>query len=230
MPSTARTAFVRKSLAAFILAGAALLPSFGLSRQAEAQMITRFGSLLVAVGTDSHDDIYVYERQMYGWYDYANGVYHPGGTYLAVWMMENSGRTHFYQVEKRLISSISVNADAGDDYVSITTDLDSWINAGTGEDTVHGGEGNDIIYAGGTYAADFMYGHGGRDTIHAGYNRSGRSFVPYAIMYGGSGLDTYIYNNADRIVDTNINGQGWFIQADFTFNSGPNAGMHQVSE
>ena len=83
------------------------------------------------------------------------------------------------------VNTIIINANGGNDNVSIATDItkNATINGGSGNDTLRGGDGNERLNGEG--GNDRINGRGGRDTLS-----------------GGSGLDTADYTN--RSADLNV--------------------------
>ncbi|WP_310619619.1 calcium-binding protein [Flexibacterium corallicola] len=79
----------------------------------------------------------------------------------------------------------TINAGSGDDLIYGGFGDDS-ISAGNGDDTIYGGDGDDWISAG--RGSDTIYGGDGNDYIHVG-ERTGSDIDT---VYGGAGADTII--------------------------------------
>ena len=214
-----------RSMRGVFVAVVACAPLFLSLGEASAQSATMSRSTLVVNGSGESEHIYVYEREMSAWFDLRTGRFHPGGTHLAVWIVRQGRTSVFRTFPKSSVGSLMILARAGNDFVSVDTDVNASIDGGEGVDTIHGGDGDDFIFAGRHAVIDTLYGHGGRDTLLAGRNANS-----HADMYGGPGADTYIYGWNDWIYDDCVSGFGWSIRPDFTHESGPNRGLHQVSE
>jgi hypothetical protein len=94
----------------------------------------------------------------------------------------NGGDDRYFGNAGLGVSNISLGV--GNDRAWVVTSGGSNVDAGPGNDVVHGGPGPDVIYGGNTLrgGVDILYGHGGQDTL-AKYG-SGR-----AILNGGPGSD-----------------------------------------
>lgn len=105
------------------------------------------------------------------------------------------------------VSSIHVLALGGDDQIDIASDvyLPAWVQAGDGNDTIHGGSGDDTFEGGS--GTDTIYGGAGNDIIHGGldndslYGDAGNDRI-YGdegndSSNGGAGDDEYVYTTAD---------------------------------
>lgn len=115
-----------------------------------------------------------------------------------------------------------INAQGGDDRITLESDANDTVHAGSGNDTVDGGGGDDKLYGGsgddtlnGGYGDDSLYGGTGRDTINGGYGNdvlSGGSGDDQLAggenndtLNGGSGFDTLFGGNG---IDTLLGGTG----------------------
>lgn len=115
-------------------------------------------------------------------------------------------------VPARRVRSIEIDALGGDDVVTVweTLTADTDIDAGAGNDIVHGGSGNDDIDGG--PGNDTLYGHAGRDELEGGegsdriLGASGRDTLEGGpgqdVLIGGSGGDAFDErDSASEIVD-----------------------------
>lgn len=115
-------------------------------------------------------------------------------------------------VPARRVREIDVEALGGDDVVTLWANLTASgdIDAGAGNDIVHGGSGNDDIDGG--LGNDTLYGNAGRDDLDGeeGNDRvvggSGRDTIEGGLgvdaLIGGSGGDLFdIDDDASEIVD-----------------------------
>ncbi len=204
----------------------------------------KYGAWLIN-GTGGRDRIVVYTtnawhvRKQTGWkikgtFESLNSL-----SWLGVDFTDSTGKliyTNF--IPKAQVNYIVVDSKAGNDTIVISTDVDAWIETGSGEDFVSGGDGNDYIEN--TSGFGDIRGRGGNDTLVGNivdiYNKpSGGLLAPRTFMYGGIGTDTYIYNGQDWIEDT-VNGDrinyawdGWVTPAELTWGTGRYKGMNQVT-
>lgn len=71
--------------------------------------------------------------------------------------------------------------------------LPTYVNAGTGNDTVYGGSGDDVLYGGS--GADSLLGGAGNDSLFGGeLSKTDR-------LRGGSGADRFLRQNGDLVFD-----------------------------
>ena len=83
-----------------------------------------------------------------------------------------------------LESRVDIQAEAGDDEVTVLGQVRSVISGGDGHDTISGGEYHDVIR--GDAGADLILGNGGNDVVEGG---SGQD-----VIYGGQGRDILLGN------------------------------------
>jgi len=95
-------------------------------------------------------------------------------------------------------SSVTVNAGAGDDSV-LGTDGDDVIYGGIGSDTIRGAEGDDEVY--GEDGNDQIYGNDGADTLYGGDGVDSLfGEIGDDVVYGGAGDDTVEGNEGNDIL------------------------------
>lgn len=212
---------------------AAVISGLFISSHAHAQDIDRNGPLLYVRGHAGQDHIQVYERHYWGYYDRTKHQFVPGGTYVVAHVKDRFGKTLAYRTtEKSGLSIIKVWCFEGDDYVSLETDIDAEIDGGAGADELHGGDGDDEIDAGPYAEEDLLFGHLGDDHLIAGRPAD---FVTIALfanitwLYGGPGKDQFTYKDLDYLeLEPGIPALG--LTPDFSWRSGPFAGMHTYFE
>jgi len=101
------------------------------------------------------------------------------------------------------VRHLKISGGAGDDTITVDENVqfDLTIDAGAGNDVVHGGAGNDSILGGD--GSDELYGHDGKDRINAnGASSSGRgdSESDTNLIDGGEGNDALFGNHGEDFV------------------------------
>lgn len=108
--------------------------------------------------------------------------------------LANGSSSHtFYETSAQYI-----NAQGGDDTITLTSDADDIVHAGSGHDKVDGGVGNDKLYGGsgddhliGNFGNDTLSGGSGFDTLDCGFgNDSASGGSGDDDLYGDAGNDT----------------------------------------
>jgi len=102
----------------------------------------------------------------------------------------------------RLASIENVELGGGDDILDMTSNLYTYNT----DMTVHGGEGDDVVWT--TLGNDTLYGEAGADRMHAG--DGGDTLVGGAgddVLHGGDGSDLFLFSEGDG-ADTIDGGAG----------------------
>jgi Ca2+-binding RTX toxin-like protein len=127
------------------------------------------------------------------------------------------GRKTDFRFDRKHISKIEVDAESGDDFVSIdesngvfTETIATTIDGGEGNDTIAGGTGNETLLGGD--GNDTIDGNGGSDTALLGAGDDTFVWDPgdgSDTIEGQDGVDTMLFNgaNANERVGLSANGQ-----------------------
>jgi Ca2+-binding RTX toxin-like protein len=94
------------------------------------------------------------------------------------------------------VSSVQASLGAGNDIFAVTdsppTSVSSIIDGGKGADDLHGGRGDDVLYAGDDHDPDALDGGGGEDVLYGVNIFHPRKASGAATMHGGPGSDLLI--------------------------------------
>ena len=192
----------------------AVLGSSSVNHVHAVQVRLASGTLTIR-GENFEEDIYVYERM--GQATYGGGRYTYRATYIYVWIKDSKGKWLAYEsFLKSDIDRIKIEARGGDDFVEVTTDIDSDIYGGDGDDILHGGDGDDYLDGGNAKIQDQIFGHGGSDVLYSGDKpHMYVSMSAWSYMDGGLGRDTYLFRNSDIVVLNYLGAwPGWLITPD----------------
>ncbi|HEX2971048.1 MAG TPA: calcium-binding protein [Tepidisphaeraceae bacterium] len=114
-----------------------------------------------------------------------------GNDAITVWTAKGSVYTTTNKVKQvfsaQSVKKIYVMGYAGDDTISISRTLGSWVDGGAGNDTITGGTQNDTLLGG--LGNDLIYGGAGNDSIDGG---AGRDW-----LYGDAGNDWLFANDTE---------------------------------
>ena len=174
------------------------------NRELLAASISLLSNTLYINGTEGADSVAV--STIFRGVPTGSGLFYTGTPFVYASVKDSSGNTLVdYSASGLSITKISIMGYGGQDTITDSTSIDTYVDGGEGGDDITTGSGSDTVLAGAGsdlvntgFGADSVWGSTGNDSIYAG---AGNDMIMgddgNDSLFGEAG-DDYIYGNNDK--------------------------------